>query len=115
MNFEALFALAGASYGAGEVGEVVATVERINSAGASYHTYFDEFMTTARERADAAKAASDAGRCVTVRGIHLRAAQYYDQAHQFDITKRAEIFGGELSPRRVAVRSSPTSGRSDRR
>jgi hypothetical protein len=42
LNLEALFALAGASYGAGEVGEVVATARRINAAGASYQTYFDE-------------------------------------------------------------------------
>jgi hypothetical protein len=43
-----LFALGESTYAAGEVGEVLATVDAINAAGATYQTFFDGFMDLAQ-------------------------------------------------------------------
>ncbi len=85
LNFQALFALGGTPYGAGEVGEVNATVERINAAGASYQTFFDEFMAAGGRLAERAAAAEADGHVVTARAAHRRAAQYYNQALFFEL------------------------------
>ena len=80
MNFEVLFALGESAYGAGEAGEVLATVDAINAAGASYQTFFDNFMTLAARLDKLASEAARMGDRVTTRSASLRAAQYYDQA-----------------------------------
>lgn len=48
MNFSASFAVGESAYGAGEVGEVIAAVNAINEAGASYQTFTDAFLALAR-------------------------------------------------------------------
>jgi hypothetical protein len=80
MNFEALFALGETAYGAGEIGEVLATVNAINAAGASYQTFYDGFINAARTVGKIAADASAAGYRASARSAYLRSAQYYDQA-----------------------------------
>ena len=80
MNFEALFALGETAYGAGEAGEILATVNAINAAGASYQTFYDGFMNTARSVGKIAADALAAGYPASARSAYLRSAQYYDQA-----------------------------------
>lgn len=80
MNFEVLFALGESAYGAGEAGEVLATVNAINAAGASYQTFFDNFMSLAARLDKLASEAARKGDKVTTRSASLRAAQYYNQA-----------------------------------
>lgn len=78
LNFETLFTLGSAGYGCSEVGEVVATVSRINAGGASYQTYYDSFMATARGVAALAGRELHAGHTASARSALLRAASYYD-------------------------------------
>src|ERR1700744_4506504 len=55
LNFQLLFALGGAGYGASEVGEVLATFDRIHAKGDTYRATDEEFLRTgrvARRRAD---------------------------------------------------------------
>ncbi len=83
LDFEAAFALGAAAYGAAEAGEVLATVDRINAAGASYQTFVDGFRALARRVASRADAAARAGHPVSARAASLRAAQYHKQALYF--------------------------------
>ncbi len=78
LNFETLFTLGSAGYGCSEVGEVVATVNRINAGGASYQTYYDSFMAMARGVDALAGRELDAGHTASARSAFLRAASYYD-------------------------------------
>jgi Esterase FrsA-like len=78
LNFETLFTLGSAGYGCSEVGEVVATVNRINAGGASYQTYYDSFMAMARSVDALAGRELDAGHTASARSAFLRAASYYD-------------------------------------
>ncbi len=80
MNFEALFALGEAAYGAGEAGEILATVNAINAAGASYQVFYDGFVGAAQTVGKIAADALAAGHRVSARSAYLRSAQYYDQA-----------------------------------
>ena len=80
VNFEALFALGGVASGAGEVGEIVATVNAINARGLSYESYVDGFMATAQRVGRIADDALKAGHRVSARSAYLRSAQYFDQA-----------------------------------
>ncbi len=80
MNFEALFALGETAYGAGEAGEILATVTAINAAGASYQNFYDGFIGTARTVGKIADDALAAGYRASARSAYLRSAQYYDQA-----------------------------------
>ena len=97
LNFNALLALGGATHGTSEIGEMVATVERINTAGASYQTYFDEFMARGDQLAAEAKEAEDGGHTVSARDKHRRASQYYNQGLFFvlgtsDPAREPEIY-----------------------
>ena len=83
MNFEALFALGETAYGAGEAGEILATVNAINAAGASYQTFYDGFAGAAQIVGKIAADASAARRRASARAAYLRSAQYYDQAPFF--------------------------------
>ena len=80
MNFEALFALGESAYGAGEAGEILATVNAINAAGATYQAFYDGFMDMARNVGAIAADAAAAGHVASARSAYLRSAQYYDQA-----------------------------------
>ncbi|HET7443907.1 MAG TPA: alpha/beta fold hydrolase [Solirubrobacterales bacterium] len=80
LNFQMLFALGGAGYGASEVGEVLACFDRIHGKGDTLRSVFDEFQRLGRQirkRADAERAA---GRRESARLCYLRAAMYLDQA-----------------------------------
>lgn len=88
MNFSASFALGEAAYGAGEAGEVLATVNAINQAGASYQTFTDAFLPLARRVERIASDALAAGHKASARAAFLRAAQYYDQALFFILGAR---------------------------
>ncbi len=80
LDFEASFGLGSAAYGCSEIGEVLATVERINAAGASYETYVDGFSALARRLSARADAALSAAHRVSARSASLRAAHYHKQA-----------------------------------
>ncbi|OQM77238.1 hypothetical protein BFN67_10740 [Pseudaminobacter manganicus] len=83
LNFQALFALGGASYGAGEAGEIFATVDGINEAGAGYQSFCDHFTALAERLAANAAKAGKAGHKISARSAHMRAAQYYNQSLYF--------------------------------
>ena len=87
-NFEALFALGGVAAGAGEVGEIIATVNAITAAGVSYDTYVTQFLTTAQRVGRIADEAIKDGHRVSARSAYLRSAQYFDQALFFVLGTR---------------------------
>ena len=78
LNFETLFTLGSAGYGCSEVGEVVTVCNRINAAGASYQTYYDNFIAMARDVDALAGRELAAGHTASARSAYLRAASYYD-------------------------------------
>ncbi len=80
MNFEALFALGEAAYGAGEAGEILATVNTIKAAGVSYQTFYNAFVGAAQTVGKIAADALATGYKASARSAYLRSAQYYDQA-----------------------------------
>jgi dienelactone hydrolase len=82
-NFNALFALGGVAYGAGDVGEIFETVNVINARGPSYQSYYDSFLATARRVSQIADEAAKAGHHISARSAYLRSAQYFDQALYF--------------------------------
>ena len=83
LNFEVLFALGGVGYGAGETGEIIATINQIQAAGPSYQTYFDSFVDMGTRVAALADGALRSGHRASARSAYLRAAQYFDQALYF--------------------------------
>jgi dienelactone hydrolase len=80
MDFQALFALGEAAYGAGEAGEVLAAIETIRQAGISYQVFYDTFMRSAARVGRIAADALAAGYKASARAAFLRSAQYYNQA-----------------------------------
>lgn len=83
LNFEVLFALGAVGYGAGETGEIIATINQVQAAGASYQTYYDNFVDTGNRVATLADRELKAGHLASARSAYLRAAQYFDQALYF--------------------------------
>jgi hypothetical protein len=96
LNFEALFAIGEAAYGPGEAGEVLATINAINTAGASYQSFCDAFVALAGRLASFAAAVLAAGDSVSARSAYLRAAQYYNQALFFVLGTRTPDKEAEL-------------------
>ncbi|MBS1678118.1 MAG: prolyl oligopeptidase family serine peptidase [Actinobacteria bacterium] len=89
LNFQMLFALGGAGYGVSEVGEVLATFDRIHGKGDTYRATFEEFLRLGlrtRVRADEEHAA---GRTASARSSYLRAAMYLDQALFFVLASKS--------------------------
>jgi hypothetical protein len=78
LNFETLFTLGSAGYGAAEVGEVVTTINEINRRGASYQNYFDLFSALAQRTVALAGNQLGSGYKVSARSAYLRGAAYYD-------------------------------------
>jgi hypothetical protein len=78
LNFETLFTLGSAGYGAAEVGEVVTAVNAINRRGASYQDYFDVFSALARRTVALADSQLKSGYQASARSAYLRGAAYYD-------------------------------------
>lgn len=83
LNFQMLFALGGAGYGASEVGEVLATFDRIHGKGDTYLATFEEFQRLGRQLRRRADEDRKAGRLESARSSYLRAAMYLDQALYF--------------------------------
>jgi hypothetical protein len=80
LNFETLFAVGSASYGAGEFGEIATVVNRINARGGTLDAVYDEWWAMGDRLRRSGQAALGKGRHVTARDSFLRAAQYYNQA-----------------------------------
>ena len=80
LEFEVLFAFGATAYGAGEAGEIIATVNQIQAAGPNYQTYYDNFIDRGSQIAALGDEALKAGRSASARSAYLRAAQYFDQA-----------------------------------
>jgi hypothetical protein len=80
LNFEVLFALGEVGYGAGEAGEVLAAINDINAAGASYQVFFDVFTALAQRTSAIGTDALSTKNYASARSAFLRSAQYYNQA-----------------------------------
>jgi dienelactone hydrolase len=78
LDFDTLFAFGGTGYGSAEFGELVRAVDQINTAGASYQTYYGTFLALAQRTATQAGEDLAAGRRPSARSGYLRAASYYD-------------------------------------
>jgi len=85
LNFQMLFAIGGAGYGASEVGEVLATFDRIHAKGDTYRASFDEFQRLGRRTRERADREREAGRTESARASYLRATMYLDQALFFTL------------------------------
>lgn len=89
LNFQMLFALGGAPYGASEVGEVLATFDRIHGKGDKLSAVYEEFLRLGRQvRADANRR-RDAGHRESARRAYLRATMYLDQALFYALASKA--------------------------
>lgn len=88
LNFQMLFALGGAGYGAAEVGEVLATFDRIHAKGDTYRSTYEEFLRLGRQTRGRADKELAAGRIVSARASYLRAAMYLDQALFFVLASK---------------------------
>jgi hypothetical protein len=80
LNFQMLFALGGAGYGASELGEVLSTFDRIHGKGDTYRATFEEFLRLGRRLREHGDKERDAGHRHSARSSYLRAAMYLDQA-----------------------------------
>ncbi|MGD9735458.1 MAG: alpha/beta hydrolase family protein [Solirubrobacterales bacterium] len=80
LNFQMLFALGGAGYGASEVGEVLSAFDRIHGKGDTLRSVFEEFHRLGRQVRDRGDRERAAGRKESARLCYLRAAMYLDQA-----------------------------------
>jgi dienelactone hydrolase len=85
LNFQMLFALGGAGYGAAEVGEVLAAFDRIHAKGDTYRATYEEFLRLGRQTRVRADKEHAAGRAESARSSYLRAAMYLDQALFFTL------------------------------
>jgi hypothetical protein len=85
LNFQMLFAIGAAGYGASEVGEVLATFDRIHGRGDKLHVVFEEFLRLGRRTRARADRERKAGRRQSARNSYLRAAMYLDQALFFTL------------------------------
>lgn len=104
LNFETLFAYGESAYGAGEVGEVAATVALVQADMAAagrkaipaYDSYVARFEALANRLAKEAAADQAAGRTITARAKHLRSASYYNCVLFFILGTRTPAREGEL-------------------
>lgn len=85
LNFQMLFVLGAAGYGAAEVGEALATFDRIHARGNSYRVVFEEFQAEGRRLREMADGHRKRGSKVSARSCYLRAAMYLDQALFFTL------------------------------
>lgn len=89
LNFETLFTLGAAGYGAAEVGEVITAVNEVNASGATYQAIFDVFGRLAERLSKLADGQLAAGHKISARSAYLRAASYYDVCLFFVLGTRA--------------------------
>lgn len=92
LDFNTLFAFGGTGYGSAEFGELVTAVNTINTAGASYQTYYDTFWSLAQGTSGLAAQEAAAGHTASARSAYLRAASYYELCLYFILgtTARAQ-------------------------
>lgn len=83
LNFQALFALSAAAYGASAPGEVLEVFNRVHARGDTYRAYYEEFLAEGLRLKDLGDRAARSRRRVTARDSYLRAATYLDQALYF--------------------------------
>jgi Acetyl xylan esterase (AXE1) len=83
LDFETLFAFGSAGYGCAEFGELVTAVNQVNTAGASYQTYYDAFLALARSTEALAGDELVAGHTASARSAYLRASTYNDMCLYF--------------------------------
>jgi hypothetical protein len=88
LNLEVLFALGAAGYGASEVGEVLATIDRIHAKGDTARAVYEEFLRVGRQSRARADKERAAGRTASARSSYLRAASYLDQALFFTLASK---------------------------
>jgi hypothetical protein len=74
-NFELQFALGGVHYGAGDIGEMLSTADRIADGDAE--SWCREWIATAQRVAAIAEECAKSGSRVSARQAYLRAATYY--------------------------------------
>jgi dienelactone hydrolase len=89
LNFQMLFALGGAGVGVSEVGEVLATFDRIHAKGDTYRATYEEFLRLGRDLRVQADKEHAAGRTASARSSYLRATMYLDQALFFTLASKA--------------------------
>jgi hypothetical protein len=89
LNLEVLFVLGAAGYGASEVGEVLATVDRIHAKGDTVRSVYEEFLRVGRQSRDRADKERAAGRTASARSSYLRAASYLDEALFFTLASKS--------------------------
>jgi hypothetical protein len=77
-NFEFQCALGGVHYGAGDVGEMLSTADRVVDGDAD--SWCQEWIATARRLATVAEGCASSGHQVSARAAYLRAATYYAMA-----------------------------------
>ena len=92
-NFQTEIALGATYHQAADIGEVLATVERIRNGHAQ--SWVDEWSSTADRLADEASASADDGRSHSAAGQFLRASMYYSVAsYEADGTGDPTLFAG---------------------
>ena len=77
-NFEFQCALGGVHYGAGDVGEMLSTADRVVDGDAD--SWCQEWIATAQRLATVAEGCASSGHQVSARAAYLRAAAYYAMA-----------------------------------
>jgi hypothetical protein len=85
INFQMLFVVGAAGYGAAETGEALATFDRIHARGDTCAAVFEEFLALGRRLRAHGDRQRAAGRTESARSSYLRAAMYLDQALFFTL------------------------------
>ncbi|MFT3866166.1 MAG: prolyl oligopeptidase family serine peptidase [Solirubrobacterales bacterium] len=80
LNFEMLFVVGAAGYGASETGEVLAAFDRIKGKKERLAAVYEEFLRLGRRARARGDEDRKAGRLVAARSNYLRAATYLDQS-----------------------------------
>lgn len=98
LNFQMLFVLGAAGYGAAETGEALSTFDRIHARGNSYLAVFEEFQAEGRRLRTQGDEHRRGGMKVSARSCYLRSAMYFDQALYFTLasTRPTRKHEGEL-------------------
>ncbi|HXW78951.1 MAG TPA: alpha/beta fold hydrolase, partial [Acidimicrobiales bacterium] len=89
LDFETLMTFGAIGYGSAEFGELVTAVNRVNTAGASYQTYYDVFLALAQRIGALADHERAAGHTASARSAYLRASSYYYLCLYFILGTRA--------------------------
>jgi hypothetical protein len=80
LNFEMLFVVAGAAYGASEIGETLAAFDRVKGKKERLSAVYDEFLRLGRQARHRGDEDRKSGRLASARSNYLRSAMYIDVA-----------------------------------